>query len=282
MVTTDELILAKSAQLDLLLELRRICEAYKIKYFLIGGSLLGAVRHKGFIPWDDDIDVGMLRCDYDKFIFKCKDNLDKCYMLDDWYSDANSANPYLKIRIKRTQFVESVAEQSNMNNGIFIDIFPFDNCPNSLLLRKIQAYKSLFYRRLITYKTQLKSFNKQMLVKRLIKKAVMYFIKFLDKNKLKLLAESNFKRYNRRKTEYVVNMTGEYSYESETINRSYLEKLIKLEFEGYDFFVPENYDEYLRQIYGDYMKLPPPNNRISKHRILKIDFGDYEIKSKIK
>ena len=115
-------------EVEILDEIDRICKKNNIKYFLVGGTLLGAVRHGGFIPWDDDIDLGMLREDYEKFIDICinSDELDKKYFMHSDETDSDYWLPFIKIRKNNTTFDEKVIKNCDTHKGIYVDIFPMD------------------------------------------------------------------------------------------------------------------------------------------------------------
>ena len=134
LVTTDRKKLW-NAQIGLILEVDRICKKHNIKYFAYGGTLLGAVRHKGFIPWDDDVDLAMLRPDYEKFKQVALSEIKEPYYLDLWYNHNKIPGrarpiffPFLKIRDNRTTMIE-LPQLKNINQGIWIDVFPIDNAP---------------------------------------------------------------------------------------------------------------------------------------------------------
>lgn len=113
--------------LDLLIEFDRVCKKHGLKYFLIGGSLLGAIRHNGFIPWDDDIDVGMLRCDYEKFLTLAYE-FENPYFLQTPYTDEGYYFSFAKLRNSNTAAISNAFRYENFNQGVFLDIFPLDNC----------------------------------------------------------------------------------------------------------------------------------------------------------
>ena len=114
-------------QYEILVELDRICKKNNIEYFLDGGTLLGAVRHKGFIPWDDDLDVAMFRKDYEKFKSIVSSELNEKYFFQDYDTDDGYGMVFGKLKIKNTKYTEKVANKSRAKDGIFIDIFIYDN-----------------------------------------------------------------------------------------------------------------------------------------------------------
>ncbi|MEQ8153489.1 MAG: LicD family protein [Clostridiaceae bacterium] len=271
--------LVRLAQMDLLLELKRICHKCNINYFLAGGTLLGAIRHQGFIPWDDDIDVGMLRKDYDKFIKACYSELDSDYGLYDWNIDKNSPAPFLKMKIKGTHYVEYLSRDSSMNDEIYIDIFPFDNAPDSIYKQKMQAIKVYLLKKILLLRCgfsidENKKIYKSMLYKILLAFSKIHSVAAWKKRFINVITE-----YNSKDSLYVVNMCGAYSYKRSMREKSILEHFIEKPFEGHNFPVPENYHRYLSEVYGDYMKLPPEAQRVSRHGILNIDLNTYKIRS---
>ena len=130
-MTNSKLRKVQLTELEILEKIDEICKKNNINYFLIGGTLLGDVRHKGFIPWDDDIDIGMLREDYEKFINVCLKNgaLGKDYYLHCNESDDDYFIPFIKVKKNNTTFAEKNIENINTHKGIFLDIFPYDNVP---------------------------------------------------------------------------------------------------------------------------------------------------------
>ena len=126
----------QKVQLEILLEFDRICRKHGLKYLLFAGTLLGAVRHKGFIPWDDDIDVCMLRGDYERFLTVCKDELSAELFLQTTDTDREYPLQFAKLRKNNTRFVEKSMSDLKIHHGVFIDIFPLDNVmPHSFIGR---------------------------------------------------------------------------------------------------------------------------------------------------
>lgn len=270
----DSLQLAKvhEVQLEIANEVKRICDKNNIKYFLIAGTLLGAVRHRGFIPWDDDLDIGMLRKDYDKFIKLAAKDLRDIYFLETWYTSSGYGLPFAKIRKNNTRYIEKNSKDVKCHPGIFIDIFPFDNVPNSKLLRLIQEYRIKFYQYLILelcmYNISFDFKGIKGLIYTLLKKR----FKGLGVKDLKKKYEAVSKIYNNKQTEYVVAVGGSYGYKKETIKTAWVSQIDDLEFEGHLFKVPKGYKEYLTYFYGDFMKPPPTGKRYNRHGIIELKF----------
>ena len=249
-------------ELEMLVEFDKICRENNLKYSLSGGTLLGAVRHKGFIPWDDDIDVIMSRPDYEKFrnIFREKADVKKFDLADDRGDGAEY--PFLKILSKTVKI-----EKSGFNevNNLWIDIFPVDGYPSDRqkslnLIKKAQFYKKTVlvskYESLSQYRG--KHSKLTLLMGRVFAK--MYGVRRALKNSLKLALKHPYDS-----SEYVGVVTwGTYGI-GERLLKSKYESLTELEFEGHRFYCVAYYDEYLRGLYGDYMQLPPEEKRITHH-----------------
>ncbi len=149
----EQLRKVQLCQLEIAKEFRRVCNLLKLDYFLDSGTLLGAVRHKGFIPWDDDLDVGMLRKDYDIFLKKAPDIISSKYTLQTWYSDDNYGLAFAKLRMKNTVYIEEAASASGAETGFYIDIFPYDVYPTDERDRKWQGKRYALYRRALMVKS---------------------------------------------------------------------------------------------------------------------------------
>lgn len=270
----------KCAQLDLLEELHRLCEKNGISYFLVGGTLIGAIRHKGFIPWDDDIDVGMLRGDYERFRQVCGKELDSAYALYDWHSDPGSPNPFLKLRIRGTHYPEKISAGSNMVDGIFIDIFPFDSTPAEPKLRRRQARQMRLCRKILLVRCGF-SLGEGSALKKLVYGTLKLLSRVRSVEGWKKKADAIQTRYNHLDTVTVTNMGGSYSYERESHPRAQLEKTVLHPFEQGQYRIPEGYDDLLRRCYGDYMQLPPEDQRVGIHQVQGVDFGSYQIRCRL-
>lgn len=270
-LTKEELRKLQLIQLEILIEFDKICKKHNLKYSLAGGTLIGAIRHKGFIPWDDDIDVTMPRIDYNKFteIQKKELNKDK-YYFQNMDTDDDYVMLSAKIRRKNSIYSESLNNMNKEKQGIWIDIFPMDNTSNNLFIAKINYLRILILKIGLSYKCNNECYS-PVLYKKIILNIIKLFSKVHSikyyKNKLKKLSE----KYNNKISKYVVSNAGVYLFK-EIIESKYFDSLTSVEFEGYKFNAPKDYDNYLKHYYNDYMKLPPKDKQVSNHFISEIKF----------
>ncbi len=249
----------KSIMLSMMTELHDFCEENKITYFLTGGSLLGAIRHNGYIPWDDDIDICLPRKDYDRLISTFASFSGNVSIR----SIANTKGymwPMAKAVDNRTLLIESKREVKGM--GVYIDIFPLDNLPDDYELAKKYTKKvcrvkkaiTLKYLRLRKGRSPFKNLA-VILLKALCLVPTKWFIKKIDRLS---------RKYENVDTKYVCNLSGAWGIReiSEKANFAYG---LKHAFENKEFNIPVGYDRYLTDVYGDYMTPPPPEKQISHH-----------------
>lgn len=251
--------------LDILIKIDRICRENSLTYFLGFGTLLGAIRHKGFIPWDDDVDIMMPRRDYNKLIELMKGERDGLRFIT-FETDPQYIYSFGKICDTSTHLRE-IGYKEVQNMGVYVDVFPIDNQPNSIRAAKWQASKlrlltSLLYSSAQThYHRSARKWYYEPLKFALYPAAKLFGTRFW------LKAVSNLaQKYNRQPSKYCGVNTA--PTKVRILERAFFTKRIEWEFEGYRFFVPQKYDAVLKAFYGDYLKLPPPEKRITKHNFL--------------
>jgi len=256
-LTSKQLRQMQLIQLEILIEFDRICRKNGIMYSLDGGTLLGAIRHKGFIPWDDDIDVIMLRSEYERFFQVCKNDLDNNrFFLQDNRTDPYYRLGYSRILRKDTVYLRAGHEHMKYKRGVFIDIFVLDNVPNSKDFRKMHQFTCYCLRKILW------SESGKILHKNLIGKEWFRFLSLIPRDCIFYLLDQLSSFTNKNKTELVRHMTYPYPKRCKYgIRRRYIEELLEVSFEGHVFLASRYYNEYLTDLYGDYMKLPPHEKR---------------------
>ena len=265
----DEVTLKKlhDVELEILKEFIRICNKHNLKYFAVGGTLIGTIRHKGFIPWDDDIDIGMPREDYDKFINIANEEMNKKYFVQAGYDYKNSWQAFTKIRKKDTLADEESITHIDYPKGIFIDIFPFDNTDTlDSTIFKIKYNIIATITDAIYYKWKAKKITE------IRRKTLCRFFSMFSNKTLKKVQNKLMKSKNKKETKYFVSYCGSYTRQKETQPKDLFFPLITKKFEDIDILVPNKYDTYLTKVYGDYMKLPPKEKRVN-HSMMNISFN---------
>lgn len=246
MQNKEELKKAKKIMVNLLLELDRICKKENIKYWITDGTLLGAIRHKGFIPWDDDIDVCMLTKDYKNFLKIAKENLNSSTFLDNNETDKYTNFNFSKLRDRNSKYIEKKQTDKELfHQGIFIDIFVMDSFERKIkfLYRNLSRIKNL---KIYEVKNRF-YFLKFILIRFKITKLISKFLSYF-------LIEENIE-----KKDFLIG----YQYCWNQVYESYdIFPLKEIEFEGHKFPCPNNPDAILKELYGDaYMEFPPEDQR---------------------
>lgn len=251
----------KSIQLDILKHIDSFCKENNIRYFLIGGSAIGAVRHHGFIPWDDDIDITMLREDYDRFV-SIYPNVDKsCYKLHCTYNQEDFPYPYAKIDNSGTVFIEEVEDEFSM--GVNIDLFPMEVIPDAPELQEKLFKRAEFLKKIFTAK-RLPMKRRRGIVKNMTLLLAHIFLSVISFKTIVKAMEKNATKYRGLKTNYRAGVA--WGYGNKEINKSdNWSETVYLKFEDMSAPLPKGYHEVLTGIYGDYMQLPPEDKRVSHH-----------------
>ena len=256
----------REKQLELLKIFVSVCQQLNLKWYCVCGTALGAVKYGGYIPWDDDIDLALPRADYDKFLEKAAALLPEHIFLQNYHTDPAYPHETSKLRNSETAQIETGVKHINMNHGIYIDIFPLDGHPKT---KKEQA------------KFQIKN--------KILSKKQFCFVKDSPKRKTRIISfifrvlgyhkktaqiiaqkESLYKKYPLEQSEYWCNY-GNWQNELEYAHFTQYGCGIDASFEGIPVVIPEKYDEYLTQKYGDWRSDPPIEKQKSHHRIEVFD-----------
>lgn len=263
-------------ELNILLEFDRICKKHELKYSLAYGTLLGAVRHQGFIPWDDDIDVMMIRSEYDKFCTIVQQELDSNdYIFVDNRVDQKFYYGFSKIRSKHIMMPERSTSYLGIEQGVWIDIFPYDAVPNDPVLalkqkKKVKFYHNLMVAFVFTYpskndsgitkiiKSLFSNFNR--LTRNWVKpRQMIYNLQFKQITKYN---DSNCDRNNSLGSNFT-----EREYAGGMLSQEQLSNLIQIKFEGNSMSSIKDYDSNLTGVYGDYMTPPKKEDQVSVHDV---------------
>lgn len=245
--------------LGILIEVDRICKKHNIRYVLDSGTLLGAVRHNGFIPWDDDIDIAMLREDYDKFRNIANAELKKPYYFECELDNDSFPNIFGKCFDMSTRYVSQNSEHLNCPKGIWLDIFPMDNIKTNTKKKQCRIVASINTIRCIKQKTE-----------KFERRHIVYFpFYFFSIKTLNLLANKVMRMNNSHNTEYVCPIC-QSGANKPAFKRTMFVDTIDKEFAGKKFPVPLEYDEYLHGYYKNPMELPPESSRHPSHGVVEV------------
>ncbi|MDE6020499.1 MAG: LicD family protein [Ruminococcus sp.] len=259
----------KQVELEILTVVDEFCKKNDIKYSLAYGTLLGAVRHKGFIPWDDDIDIFMPREDYNRFLKLWKESPPTGYILQNIDTDFDYRQSFTKIRKDNTAYLQKKeSKKSKYHKGIFIDVFPLDKVAISALSQKKQkvcaVFMMLFTRGYIPAdESGLVILISKLALKIVPQKKYETVRKILERKVIKAGSQSGGYKFfgsmmSLKKNPYPPNM---------------FESIVELEFEEKSFSATKIWDRVLTTFYGDYMKLPPVQERVWSHSPVYIDFN---------
>lgn len=255
-------------QLDILVEFDRVCRKNNIRYIMEGGTLLGAVRHKAFIPWDDDIDVRMLRDDYEKFCKIADKELTGNVYFQNCRNDKNYPWLYSKLRMNGTRAVRLGQEKMGMRDGVFIDVFPCDGIPDDPQLLKKHSRQALLCRKILYARAARYSADTR------VKRVFWWIVSLIPKSVAYKKARKLTKQYTEQNCSRMGCIGWHESFDVIGFEKRYFTELTELEFEGYMFLAPKDWDGFLRATYGDdYMTPPPPDKRGARSLLSDYDLG---------
>lgn len=271
-LSNDELKKLKAVQLDILLEIDAICRELGVKFVLDGGTLLGAARHGGFIPWDDDIDIGMMRNDYEVFLSRAPLLLGDQYLLQTPQTDPRVQVSFAKVRKRGTQLIERSNDVMAFDRGIWVDIFPYDvidASPRSLSRQKRRwkvKHKLYGWRSFSTVDSSRGS------IARVAKKVINGLLSVIPLEVYRAALDNIAIPPKNDGGPRAITCFHYFTvFFSLPVEDAY--PLTTLSFEGHEMPVFANWESYLTKVYGNWRQLPPENKRKS-HDIVAIDFGE--------
>lgn len=260
----DNLRKLQLEELRILKQIIEVCNKNNIRYYMLGGTFLGAIRHKGFIPWDDDIDIGIPRNDYEKFI-----KLFSKYEKENLKLEKVEHKYFIRI-VNNNILVKLNMGLDSEITGAWIDIFPLDGMPKKFLKKKIHMFRILFWRAMFQFANFDKAVNMKNQKRPVHEKLLISIGKtcklesILKNFNVEKSLDKCLKKYNYDEYEFVGNFMGAYKFK-EMFPKEIYDEVEKYDFEGIKLVAPKDYDFVLKQLYGDYMKMPPLEER-NKHQ----------------
>ncbi len=264
----------RDMELELLHVVDRICRNNKIQYFLSGGTMLGAVRHKGFIPWDDDIDIAMLRDDYVKFKAACAEQLPKKYKYQSYTNKDGYHYFFDKITIDETYFSTKYSDRFDMQKGISMDIFIFDKTSDKKFFQKLH-FNTLMKLRLLMNVRWINEPRKDKSY--LLSKLLLPILRLFSMDTYSKWYDKVLRRYEKKDTSTVLPPATDHKWRG-VMPKVWFERVTDAPFDSVMSYIPVGYDSYLKQWYGEnYMELLPISKRVGSHDFYRLDIGN-EIK----
>ncbi len=254
----------QNIEIGILKAFTEVCEKLNLTYWIIGGTLLGAIRNKGFIPWDDDVDVFMTRKDYEIFTKEGQKLLGERYFFQSYKTEKNYPRCYAKLCDCYTTCIEQATKNYPMNHGVYVDVFPLDYCYEEVKLHSRLMKKKKFLYRCIDKNYNYPGFMNK--IRGIIKHLIYFYPWKYAVRKLDELFQSV------PPSGKYINYFGAWG-NKEIFPVEYFKESIIVEFCGLKVKAPKEYDKILTQVYGNYMELPPEEKRITHHNFVVVDMN---------
>lgn len=273
MLTAEEKDGLRRAQLELLAEFDRVCTAQGLDYFALYGTLLGAVRHGGFIPWDDDLDVGMLRADFNRLTEVIEDEVDDPYMFQTVRTDSHYGCMFGKLRMNETLCVDRISYGSPQHGGIFIDVFPIDAKASRPVARFEQRMMRYVGFRLLYLKAGYLFMGGTSVPSRIVQAVARTLVRCVPRRLIIALTERHTRLGGVTPPAEFVSLFGAYVFDRDTIDARWIFPLTRLPFEDVTIPAFADSEAYLTQVYGNFRQPPPPDQQVGVHEIVELDLG---------
>lgn len=275
-LTDKEVVELQNALVEILKDLNNACEKYQIRPFLQGGSLLGKLRHNGFIPWDDDLDLGMSRDDYEKFKMIFDKELGDKYLLKGPGVKDGATNRFIQM-FKKDSYYETVVDSIDFPKKIYVDIFPIDFVPENKFSRLIKGNvcniemiiaSCVEYKKSKALGDNLSTISKRNNINDKVRTLIGSIFSYRDLNNWYKKVDMSIR--NKKETSFATSATGRKHYFGEIVPSNVFFPLKESEFCGVKTWIPNNSKHYLINLYGnDYMEIPPESKR-EHHYVIKI------------
>ena len=264
----------KKIELDILIEIDKICKKHNIKYSLAAGTLLGAVRHEGFIPWDDDIDIMMLREEYEKFLKLASEELNEKYFVLDYRENRYYGFPFAKIMANNTVMKEKSTSKTKVPVGVFVDIFPIDVASEKKLENESQYKNAQKLKNIMLCRGNY--YFGQHGIKAIIWKLRRLIYLLIPYKKIVVTFEKLVHKHDKSNSNSFISLCGNVGVEKATYPQEWFQEYCLLPFENYKFMAIKEYKALLKKQYGDYMKLPSLSERKPHHCVVEFDISNYK------
>lgn len=272
-LTDDQKVALRRAQVELLVEFDRACKAHDLEYFALYGTALGAARHGGFIPWDDDLDVGMVRSEFDRMTQVINGELGGRFFFQTVDTDPHFGCMFGKLRTIDTRCVDRISFGSPQHGGIFMDVFPLDVKATKRWARFEQRMMRYIGFRFLYLKAGYLFMRGTSLPSRIIQSIARVTIRFIPRRLIIALMERHSRLGGSEPGAEYVSLYGGYVYDRDTIDPAWIHPIAYVPFEDVTIPVFANSEAYLTQIYDDFRKLPPIEQQSGHHEIVELEFG---------
>ncbi len=263
----DDLKVLHRKLLEMLQDIDAVCERENIQYYLIGGTLLGAVRHKGFIPWDDDLDIAIPRTDYDRFVENASTWLGEKYYFQNYLADKNYFIPWSKVRLNGSVFKEKALAKLDIHHGIFVDVFPLDSISESRFCRRVDSgHYMILFAALMAKAGHFPYYTTLSPIGEFLFKTIRLVSKVIPRRVIVSCTEKLMQRHNKSDSRFCCFLWQRLDWVFRWSDYGEGKRIL---FGNKEFRVPQEPEACLKEQFGDYMKLPPEEQRVQVHEVVE-------------